>query len=122
MNIPSAVSCRVRYPVTPQPTSKGTQKETYARNFAETAQSEQDKLTQLYSLSGQGYNKDVADQWSRELGRPVTKDNWESILRGKIEAQGQKANTAYQNLTAIQNILKNIHDMIMTSIRNLRLQ
>jgi hypothetical protein len=76
----------------------------------------------LYALSGQGFNPTLAAEWSRKLGRPVTEGNWEAVLRGQIEAQGQKVNSAYQNLTAIQNILKNIHDMIMTSIRNMRLQ
>ena len=101
---------------------RATSKETTAALVAENAQSEQDKLMKLYSLSGGGFNEQVAAEWSRELGRPVTKENWEAVLRGKIEAQGQKVNTAYQILTAMQNILKNIHETIMASIRNMKLQ
>lgn len=76
----------------------------------------------LYALSGQGFNPTLAAEWSRKLGREVNEGNWEAVLRGQIEAQGQKVNSAYQTMTAVQNILKNIHDMIMASIRNLRLQ
>ena len=71
MNIPRSVSCGLSYPVIPQSTSKGTQKEAAARRSAENAQSQQDKLMRLYTLSGQGFNAAVAEQWSRELGRPV---------------------------------------------------
>jgi GH15 family glucan-1,4-alpha-glucosidase len=122
MNIPSPVSCRVRPNVSQRPTSTGTRKEAYAKSFAEKAQSEQDKLMNLYALSGQGFNSTLAAEWSRKLGREVNEGNWEAVLRGQIEAQGQKVNSAYQTMTAVQNILKNIHDMIMALIRNLRLQ
>jgi hypothetical protein len=122
MNIPNSVSCRVSPNVIQQSTSTGTRKESSARISAEKAQSEQDKLMNLYSISGQGFNPTLAAEWSRKLGRPVNESNWEAVLRGQIEAQGQRVNSAYQTLTAVQNILKNIHEMIMTSIRNMRLQ
>ena len=122
MNIPPSISCGVSYPVSRTRVSAGTSKESAARNVAEKAQSEQDKLMKLYMLSGQGFNKTGAAEWSRTLGKPVNEANWEAVLRGQMEAQGQKVNSAYQTLTAVQNILKNIHEIIMASIRNMKLQ
>lgn len=123
MYIPNAKICRYHHiPSRPQQKNEPS-KEAVARSAAEKAHSAQDRLMQLYGLSGQEYSKANADKL-RSLGfkGDITEKNWETVVRGQIEAQGQKVNTAFQSLTAIQNILKNIHEMIMASVRNMRLQ
>lgn len=94
-----------------------------AGKIARQTQTEQDKLMKLYELTN-GADAKTATAALKKMGFAGVKNNddVEGHLRQLINTQQQKVNRSFETLTAFQTFMKNIHEMIMAMIRNMRLQ
>lgn len=105
------------------PSIKNTDIGESAGRIAFQAQTEQNKLMKLYELTN-GADAKTATAALKKMGfAGVKKDeDVEAHLRQLINTQQQKVNRSFETLTAFQTFMKNIHEMIMAMIQNMRLQ
>lgn len=94
-----------------------------AGSIARQAQTAQDTLMTLYTLTDSSDPKAVTAALDKLGFTGVSrKEDIEGHLRQLITTQQQKVNRSFEIFTAFQTFLKNIHETVMASIRNMRLQ
>lgn len=94
-----------------------------AGTIARQAQTNQDTLMKLYQLT-ESSDPAAVTKALKDMRLPGVskKEDIEGHLRQLINMQQQKVNRSFETLTAFQTFMKNIHEMTMAMIRNMRLQ
>jgi hypothetical protein len=106
------------------PSISASDAEKAARTVGSRAQAEQEKLMTLYGLSSGGKSDKQINDALKALDLPpkAGPGTMQEHLRGLIDAQQQRVNRSFETLSAFQTFMKNVHEMIMNIIRNMRLQ